>query len=97
MGGLGRHAILWIKKRKEYLKNNPPNFQGYYICYLCHKWVPANEITVDHIIPRSRAPYLRYEDSNLAPCCDPCNKKKASRVVNDQTIDYLQRDFIDDL
>jgi hypothetical protein len=40
----------------------------------------AEETTLDHVIPRSRAPELRYDPNNLRPCCWTCNSKKGSRV-----------------
>lgn len=84
-----KHEELWAKARKLWFKNNPPNHEGYYICYLCNYWVPAKEITLDHIIPRSARPDLRYEQSNLAPACWSCNSEKGSKhlPVTDEIID----------
>jgi len=69
------------------LAANPPNHQGYNVCYLCGKWIQENEITVDHIVPRSRAPDLRYTFSNLALACGSCNNAKGSKLVNTPKID----------
>lgn len=75
-----KHQKLWKKCREDWVKLNPPNHEGYYVCYLCHKWVHETELTLDHIIPRSRAPHLRYVHENLAPCCWECNTEKGSKV-----------------
>lgn len=73
----GKQAIRWIITRKRWFRDNK---QDYYICYLCGKSLTRAETTLDHIIPRSRAPELRYEFSNLAPCCWSCNSQKGSKV-----------------
>lgn len=77
----GKHYYKWIKTRKAFLDANPPNHQGYYTCYICHRWILANEITVDHIVARSRAPALRYALDNLELCCGSCNQAKGSKAV----------------
>lgn len=69
----------WLKTRSKWLRENPPNHQGYYECYICGKWVDYSEITLDHIIPRSNRPDLVHDFSNLAPCCYKCNSAKGSK------------------
>lgn len=75
----GKVSKEWLKTRRAWLKANPPNFEGYYECYLCHKWVPAEDITLDHVISRTRAPGRRQDISNLEPCCSKCNSDKGSK------------------
>lgn len=70
----------WLKTRTEWLRANWPNHQGYYECYICGKWVDSSEITLDHVIPRSKAPELRLDMANLKPCCYNCNQEKGSKV-----------------
>lgn len=79
MNKRGKITNKWLKVRKQWMKENPPNHQGYYFCYICYRAVPSNEVTLDHIIPRSRRPDLRFDFSNLAPCCGLCNYKKGSK------------------
>lgn len=76
-----KHYELWKICREEWLIENPPNHQGYYICYICGRWIPAEEITLDHIISRSRAPGKRYDKTNLAPACWSCNGLKGSKSL----------------
>lgn len=75
-------GFAWIRAKKRWFKENEPNFQGYYECYLCHKWVPKEEITIDHVIPRSRRPDLVTDQSNLRACCWTCNGEKGSKVYS---------------
>lgn len=68
----------WAKTRAKWFKANPANHQGYYACNYCWVWVPAREVTLDHIISRSNAPQLRHDLSNLTPACAKCNADKGS-------------------
>lgn len=74
---------MWLQARAQWFKENWPNEQGFYICYLCGKWLDQKETTLDHVLPRSRRPDLRYEMSNLMPCCASCNLEKGSKVYEE--------------
>lgn len=75
----GKVAKQWTETRNQWFIDNPAEF---YVCYLCKKLIPKNETTLDHKIPRSRSPSLRFDPSNLAPCCWTCNGAKGSRVIS---------------
>ena len=47
-------------------------------CQYCHTVLPSSELTLDHVIPRSRAGETTWE--NLVACCHPCNNRKGSRT-----------------
>jgi 5-methylcytosine-specific restriction endonuclease McrA len=49
-----------------------------YTCQYCHKTLPSSELTLDHVVPRSRAGETTWE--NLVACCHPCNNRKGSRT-----------------
>jgi len=49
-----------------------------YTCQYCLKVLPAAELTLDHVIPRSRAGESAWE--NLVACCHPCNNRKGNRT-----------------
>lgn len=69
----------WLKTRKLWIKENPPNHEGYYICAIGGDWVPANAMKLDHIIPRSNRPDLRFVLNNLQPTCERHNNQKGSK------------------
>lgn len=71
-----KHKNLWQKTRRKWFKENSSEF---YTCYLCFRFLLPEETTLDHVIPRSARPDLRYELSNLEPCCWECNYKKGSK------------------
>jgi 5-methylcytosine-specific restriction endonuclease McrA len=43
-------------------------------CQYCGKILAAGELTLDHVIPRSRGGASTWE--NLVACCHSCNRKK---------------------
>src|SRR5882757_2243864 len=47
-----------------------------YSCQYCHRTLPSGEMTLDHVIPRSRAGETTWE--NLVACCHSCNNRKGS-------------------
>jgi 5-methylcytosine-specific restriction endonuclease McrA len=49
-----------------------------YTCQYCQKTYPASDMTLDHVIPRSRGGDSSWE--NLVACCHHCNNKKGSRT-----------------
>lgn len=49
-----------------------------YTCQYCQKTMPSGELTLDHVIPRSRSGETSWE--NLVACCHHCNNKKGSRT-----------------
>jgi len=49
-----------------------------YTCQYCYSTMPSGELTLDHVIPRSRAGGSAWE--NLVACCHPCNNRKGNRT-----------------
>ncbi len=52
-----------------------------YTCQYCHRTMPSSELTLDHVVPRSRAGETTWE--NLVACCHPCNNRKGSRTPDE--------------
>jgi len=46
-------------------------------CQYCGTILASGELTLDHVIPRSRGGNSSWE--NLVACCHPCNRKKGNR------------------
>jgi 5-methylcytosine-specific restriction endonuclease McrA len=49
-----------------------------YTCQYCHRTLPSAELTLDHVVPRSKHGESSWE--NLVACCNPCNNRKGSRT-----------------
>jgi 5-methylcytosine-specific restriction endonuclease McrA len=47
-------------------------------CQYCRAKLPPKDLTLDHVIPRSRAGESTWE--NLVACCFPCNNRKGNRT-----------------
>ncbi|MBM3810615.1 MAG: HNH endonuclease [Acidimicrobiia bacterium] len=49
-----------------------------YTCQYCLFTGNSGELTLDHVIPRSRSGESTWE--NLVACCHPCNNRKGNRT-----------------
>jgi 5-methylcytosine-specific restriction endonuclease McrA len=49
-----------------------------FTCQYCMRALPSAELTLDHVVPRSRAGASAWE--NLVACCHDCNNRKGSRT-----------------
>ncbi len=49
-----------------------------YTCQYCLQTLPSSELTLDHVVPRSRSGETTWE--NLVACCHPCNNHKGNRT-----------------
>ena len=47
-------------------------------CQFCRRMLPASELTLDHVVPRSRGGRSSWE--NLVACCYKCNNSKGNRT-----------------
>ncbi len=81
----------WLAFRKLWLRANPPLDNGYMMCGVCGGWVAYDEVTLDHIEPRTAENI--YLVSNIQPAHGACNYRKGSRrwtpVVTKETYEFL--------
>lgn len=69
-----------FSRRNIYLRDN-------YTCQYCGKIPAREELTIDHIIPRSRGGKTTWENVVLA--CIRCNTKKGSKLPHEAGIKLL--------
>jgi 5-methylcytosine-specific restriction endonuclease McrA len=50
-------------------------------CQYCGTTLPSGELTLDHVIPRSRGGLSTWE--NLVACCHPCNRRKGNQLPHE--------------
>ena len=50
-------------------------------CQYCSVVLPSSELTLDHVIPRSRGGNSTWE--NLVACCHGCNRRKGNRMLHE--------------
>lgn len=72
-GGVPRREAVF-NRRNLYLH------YGYRCCY-CAQERPAEELTLDHVLPRSRGGKSGWE--NVVVCCMECNKRKGDRLPSE--------------
>jgi len=58
-------------------------------CQFCGRVMPAAELTLDHITPRSRGGDSSWE--NLVACCHPCNNRKGDRLPDEANMKLLKQ------
>jgi 5-methylcytosine-specific restriction endonuclease McrA len=62
----------WVfNRRNVFLRDD-------FTCQYCGTRGTTNELTLDHVIPRSRGGRTTWE--NVVTCCTDCNNKKADRM-----------------
>ncbi len=60
-----------------------------YTCQYCQRTFPSGELTLDHVIPRSRSGESTWE--NLVACCHRCNNRKGSRTPEEAGMRLLRQ------
>lgn len=74
VGKQGKRTAAAVTKWKRVQK---PNHQGYFECYICHRWITYLE--AEHVKSKARHPELRTDPNNFKPTCTECNEKKRSK------------------
>ena len=59
-------------------------------CQYCGVTMPSGELTLDHVLPRSRGGLSTWE--NLVACCHSCNRRKGNRMLHEIDDMALMRD-----
>ncbi len=59
-------------------------------CQYCGETLPPADLTLDHVVPRSRGGNSTWE--NLVACCHPCNRHKGNRMLSEIDDMILLRD-----
>ena len=57
-------------------------------CQYCGNVHPSGELTLDHVVPRSRGGLSAWE--NLVACCHPCNRQKGNQLAHEAGMRLLR-------
>ena len=60
-----------FSRRNIYSRDN-------YSCQYCGRRFPADDLTCDHVLPRSRGGKAQW--NNIVTCCVACNRRKGGRT-----------------
>ena len=69
-----------VKRPRNRVKFNRHNIlaRDRFLCQYCHKRFSANDLTFDHVLPKSRGGKTSWD--NIVSCCAKCNGKKGNRT-----------------
>lgn len=75
---IGKKAKAWVEERNQWIQDHPAK-DGYWVCYLrttalCPILLDIDQLTLDHVIPRSRG-----TKTEIKPACVYCNGDKGSQ------------------
>jgi 5-methylcytosine-specific restriction endonuclease McrA len=72
--------LRMVKRPKTPVKFSRQNIytRDKYVCQYCGGKLPSEELTYDHVIPKSRGGKTKW--TNIVTCCIPCNRKKGGRT-----------------
>jgi len=57
-------------------------------CQYCGVVLPSGDLTLDHVVPRSRGGSSTWE--NLVACCHSCNRRKGNRLLLETEMKLLK-------
>ncbi|MBM3723942.1 MAG: HNH endonuclease [Acidobacteria bacterium] len=60
-----------------------------YTCQYCQRTLSSGDLTLDHVVPRSRHGETSWE--NLVACCNPCNNRKGNRTPEEAGMKLLRQ------
>lgn len=73
----GKHTKAVDAAVAKWKRLQKPNDQGYYVCYICGKWV--DYLMAEHVKSKVRHRNLATDENNLKPVCAECNEAKGSK------------------
>ena len=81
----GRLLPFTLADLRQWIQAQMPKTHGQ--CTYCSKWIDFADFSLDHSVPASRGGTL--ELSNLAICCDECNRTKG-RLTGSEFTAFLR-------
>jgi hypothetical protein len=79
----------WVPYRVQMLNRKNILMRDRHRCQYCDRKMHPGDLTLDHVIPRSKGGPNTWE--NLVACCGPCNKRKADRTPEEAGMLLLRR------
>ena len=62
------------------------------LCQYCGNDFKTSELTVDHVLPRSRGGKNTWE--NLVAACKPCNQKKGAKTMDEADMHPIRKPYV---
>lgn len=83
-----------VKRNNSPVKFSRQNIyaRDHYRCQYCGERYPLEELTYDHIYPKSRGGKTEWE--NIVTCCMKCNRKKGGRTPREASMRLIRKPVI---
>lgn len=80
-----------VKRGKRPVKFSRQNIyaRDKYTCQYCGNHYPSEELTYDHVIPKSRGGNTEW--TNIVTCCVLCNRQKGGRTPREAAMKLLRK------
>jgi len=80
-----------IKRNKSPVKFSRQNIyaRDHYKCQYCGRRFPSEDLTYDHIRPKSKGGKTEWE--NIVTCCMECNRKKGGRTPREASMRLIRK------
>jgi 5-methylcytosine-specific restriction endonuclease McrA len=76
------YKLVTFSRKNIFLRDN-------YTCYYCMKQFKPRELTLDHVIPRSKGGWNNWD--NVVTACILCNKKKGNKTPEEADLILMRR------
>ncbi len=83
--------LRMVKRPKSPVKFSRQNIyaRDKYRCQYCGQKFSSEELTYDHVIPRSRGGKTEWE--NIVTCCVDCNRRKGGRTPSEAGMKLIRK------
>ncbi len=80
-----------IKRPQNPIKFSRQNIyaRDRYKCQYCGRQFPSEELTYDHVLPKSRGGKTQW--GNIVTCCVDCNRKKGGRTPDEAAMKLVRK------
>ncbi len=75
------HEYRRIPRASRALSRKSVLIRDRHTCQYCLVTLPSSELTLDHVVPRSKSGDSSWE--NLVACCNSCNNRKGNRTPDE--------------
>ena len=81
----------YIRKKPVYLSPTRANiyWRDEHKCQYCAQTFEYNDLTLDHVIPKSRGGQKTW--NNIVTCCKGCNQKKGPKTPSEASMTLLRK------
>ena len=76
------YKLVTFTRKNIFLRDN-------FTCYYCRDQFKPKELTLDHVLPKSKGGWHNWD--NVVSACIPCNKKKGNKTPAEANMSLLRK------